>query len=1035
MTVPEPAPSLEDVPDDGGHAPPVVVTMVAHEPGPWFDDALRALADQDYPNLSVLVIDAGGDDVISRVADILPSAFVRRIEGNPGFGAAANEVLEVVEGAAFYLFCHDDVAVEPDAVRHLVDEALRSNAGVVGPKLVDWDDPTRLLEVGLTADKTGVVASVVDPGELDQEQHDAIRDVFLVSTACMLVRADLFRALGGFDAVMELHGEDLDLCWRAQVAGARVVVVPDARVRHRGRVEERREPGEGAERAAGERVRFRTRHRLRTVLTCYGRFHLLRVLPQAFLYLLAEVSVAVAGGRFQHARDLLGAWTWNLGRLGEIRERRRVLRALRRLPDREVRQLQARGSTRLNRFVRGELGSAERVRDSLAGVGRGISETFTSRSRQLALAVWVLVILVIVLGSRDLIANRIPLVTGLAPITDSPADLLRTYIRGWHGAGVGGETPVPTAVALLGLGGIPVFGARGLLQLLLVVGMLPLGAAGAWRLTRPLGSIRARAAGLGLYVANPLPYDAMARGAWGGLLVYGAAPFLLARLVRAAGDGPEPRPAGRLRSVAGYGLVLALLAAFVPLATVLFLVVALAMVAGSLATGGSRATSAAVVVAGAGALTAAVLHLPWTLDFVLPGADWWTFGGVSALSSERVAMTDLLRFQLGTVGVPVLGWAIPLAATMPLFIAQDWRFRWAVRCWAIALSCWSLAWVGSNGMLPIDVPPPHVVLVPAAIALALAAAIGVLAFEVDLRGFRFGLRQIASILAASFAVAAVVPVVVAAADGQWSSPRLDLGRTLVALAEGQDDGGLRTLWIGDPDVLPLAGYRLDDDLAYALADGGLPDVVDRFATSPAPSTELVADALHLVADGRSDRLGRLLAPFGIRYVVLLGSSAPSRAGALVEPLPAGLLATMGRQLDLHRVEVDPEVHLFENTAWMPVRALVQGPAAVEKSRSLASASAAATDFSEAAAAVDQIDAGQVHLAVPASSRWQLEVDGEAVPRSKSLGWANRYEVTVPGTAHLAYRPPLARYLAVLAQVALWVVVVLVARGRRPGVPS
>lgn len=42
---------------------------------------------------------------------------------------------------------------------------------------------------------------------------------------------------------------------------------------------------------------------------------------------------------------------------------------------------------------------------------------------------------------------------------------------------------------------------------------------------------------------------------------------------------------------------------------------------------------------------------------------------------------------------------------------------------------------------------------------------------------------------------------------------------------------------------------------------------------------------------------------------------------------------------------------------------------------------------------------------------------------------------MPGTAHLAYRPPLARYLAVLAQVALWVVVVLVARGRRPGVPS
>jgi hypothetical protein len=278
-------------------------------------------------------------------------------------------------------------------------------------------------------------------------------------------------------------------------------------------------------------------------------------------------------------------------------------------------------------------------------------------------------------------------------------------------------------------------------------------------------------------------------------------------------------------------------------------------------------------------------------------------------------------------------------------------------------------------------------------------------------------------------VAAVVPVVVTATDGQWSSPRLDLGRTLVSLEESEPDGGHRTLWIGDPDVLPLAGYRLDDDLAYGLADGGLPDVVDRFATSPAPSTELVADALRLAADGRSDRLGRLLAPFGIRYLVLLGASAPSRAAGIVEPLPDGLLATMGRQLDLHRVEIDPEIHLFENTAWMPVRALVQGPAADALAGDRLFSTAAATDFSAATPAVDRIEAGQVHLAVPASSRWRLEVDGDAVPRSKSLGWANRYEVAAPGTAHLSYQPPLARYLAVLAQVALWVVVVLVARRR------
>jgi len=1017
-----PAEELPEL-DEPGTVPPVVVAVVAHDPGPWFEDTLTSLAGQDYPNLSVLVLATGESaDILNRVATVLPSAFVRTIEGNPGFAAAANDVLGVVEGAAFYLFCHDDVALAPDAIRHLVEEALRSNAGVVGPKLVDWDEPERLLDVGLAADKTGVVAPLVERGELDQEQHDAIRDVFLVPTACVLVRSDLFEELEGFDAEIELHGEDLDLCWRAQVAGARVVVVPDARVRHRSRLEERRDTEES--------IKLRARHRLRTMLTCYGRFHLLRVLPQALLYTLAEVAFSAATGRFRQANDVASAWSWNLGRRKEIRARRKALHAIRRVPDSEVRELQAHGSARLSRFVRGELGSAERVRDSIAGVGREITESFATGSRRFAAATWLAVVLVLLVGSRDLVTGRIPVVAGFAPIASNPFDLIRDYLRGWHPSGVGGEAPVPTAVALLGLADLPLLGARGLLQLLLVAGMLPLGAAGLWRLTRPLESSRARAVGLALYVANPLPYDAIARGAWGGVLVYGAGPWLVARLLCAIGDDPFAATRKRLPSIVGYGLVLALLAALVPVAAALLVAVALALVVGSIVAGGFRRSLDAVLLAVGGALVAAVLHLPWTLDFLLPGADWWALGGVSPMGTDRVSVTDLLRFQVGSVGVPVLGWALPLTAVLPLLIGQEWRFRWAVRCWFVAVACWALAWTGANGMLPLDVPSLHVLLVPAAVALALAAALGMLAFEVDLRGYRFGLRQIASIVTALLGIAAVVPVVVAAADGRWESPRLDLGRTLTFLDADAVPGGYRTLWIGDPDVLPLAGHRFDDDLAYGLSDDGVPDVVDRIARSPSDANELVADALHLVADGRSDRLGRLLAPFGIRYVVLLESSTPARANGVDSPLPPGLVATVSRQLDLRRIDVDPAVELFESTAWMPVRAAVPAGAAAALESTSLFGTAAATDFSASTPAVGEIGPGTVHLGVPASSRWRFTVDGEAMPRGKSLGWANRFEVAEGGEAKLSYEATPARYLAVLAQLILWMVAVRVAR-RRP----
>ena len=197
-------------------APPVVAVVVAKDPGDWFDEVLGALAAQDYPNVSVLVIDAGSDELVAgRVAARLPDAYVRRLDDNPGYGPAANEALNLVEGAGFFCFMHDDVALEPATIRLLVEEAYRSNAGILGPKLVEWDDPRRLLAVGVGVDKAGVQVPLVERGELDQEQHDAVRDVFMVPGACMLVRVDLFDALDGFDPDIPAYGEDLDLCWRA----------------------------------------------------------------------------------------------------------------------------------------------------------------------------------------------------------------------------------------------------------------------------------------------------------------------------------------------------------------------------------------------------------------------------------------------------------------------------------------------------------------------------------------------------------------------------------------------------------------------------------------------------------------------------------------------------------------------------------------------------------------------------------------------------------------------------------------------------
>ena len=139
-------------------APPVVAVVVAHDPGPWFEETLASLASQDYGEFSVLVLDVGsGGDMPARVAAILPTAYVRHCPERRGFGETVNQVRSMVDGAAYFLICHDDVALDPDAVHLLVEEAFRSNAGVVSPKMVSWDDPELLVHVGMNVDKGGSV--------------------------------------------------------------------------------------------------------------------------------------------------------------------------------------------------------------------------------------------------------------------------------------------------------------------------------------------------------------------------------------------------------------------------------------------------------------------------------------------------------------------------------------------------------------------------------------------------------------------------------------------------------------------------------------------------------------------------------------------------------------------------------------------------------------------------------------------------------------------------------------------------------------
>jgi hypothetical protein len=346
----------------------------------------------------------------------------------------------------------------------------------------------------------------------------------------------------------------------------------------------------------------------------------------------------------------------------------------------------------------------------------------------------------------------------------------------------------------------------------------------------------------------------------------------------------------------------------------------------------------------------------------------------------------------------------------------------------MALVFWGAAWVGQRGDLPFALPPAEVLLVPAAVGLSISAAMGVAAFQVDLPGYRFGWRQIASGLAAAAVVVATIPVLGASFDGRWSMPAGDFNRVLAFVDAENDDVPFRVLWLGDPAALPLAGWDMAEGVAYATTDGGTPRVQDLWVGADEGRTALLGDAIELARSGQTARLGRLLAPMGIRYVVVPEQLAPAPFATEPFPVPRAFRATLAAQLDLVPVDVPAGLSVFRNEAFIPTRASL--PAGVELPLDGGIAAVADLDVSGAGAVLAD-EEGTLHwtgsldadtsvlLSAAHSDRWELTVDDAAAEHSKPFGWANGFAVPEGGDATLRFVTPPIRYALLAVQGLLW----------------
>lgn len=204
----------------------VVVTWRGRE---HITACLDALATQTRPHRTIVVDNASDDGTADLLAAHPSAPTVRRLAANLGYAGGLAAVLDRVD-TEFVAWLNDDAAPEPGWLASLEDALdAEPHAAAAGSVLLRADGSVQSAGVRLTRDGHGADLTGVAPAPPGSRAVE----VFGFCGGAVLVRTAELRACGGVPAHFFCYYEDTDTAWRLRLAGRAVVVVPEARVRHR----------------------------------------------------------------------------------------------------------------------------------------------------------------------------------------------------------------------------------------------------------------------------------------------------------------------------------------------------------------------------------------------------------------------------------------------------------------------------------------------------------------------------------------------------------------------------------------------------------------------------------------------------------------------------------------------------------------------------------------------------------------------------------------------------------------------------------
>ena len=221
--------------------PAVAIVILNWNGRHYLEKFLPAVLAADYTNKRVIVGDnASTDDSIIFLQQHYPQVEIIENTTNEGFAKGYNTILKQVQ-SDYYVLLNSDVEVTPGWIMPIIDlMELDNTIAACQPKLLAYDNKNSFEYAGASGgwmDQFGYPFArgrIFETCEEDTGQYDEAQPCFWASGAALFVKAAVYHQMGGLDSWFFAHQEEIDFCWRLQLAGYKVFVEPQSVVYHVG---------------------------------------------------------------------------------------------------------------------------------------------------------------------------------------------------------------------------------------------------------------------------------------------------------------------------------------------------------------------------------------------------------------------------------------------------------------------------------------------------------------------------------------------------------------------------------------------------------------------------------------------------------------------------------------------------------------------------------------------------------------------------------------------------------------------------------